>query len=107
MTDSNRDGAAAHSLHAGVYPGNLFMVVAPSGAGKSTLVNALLSKDPEIRLSISYTTRKPRPANRTASTITSRPSRISASAMRATSFSKAPRCTAITTARRACGSKSR
>lgn len=61
MTDSNRDGAAAHSLHAGVYPGNLFMVVAPSGAGKSTLVNALLSKDPEIRLSISYTTRKPRP----------------------------------------------
>ncbi|MWA31353.1 guanylate kinase [Burkholderia pseudomallei] len=61
MTDSNRDGAAAHSLHAGVYPGNLFMVVAPSGAGKSTLVNALLSKDLEIRLSISYTTRKPRP----------------------------------------------
>ncbi len=61
MTDSNRDGAAAHSLHAGVYPGNLFMVVAPSGVGKSTLVNALLSKDPEIRLSISYTTRKPRP----------------------------------------------
>ncbi|AIO68044.1 guanylate kinase [Burkholderia oklahomensis] len=61
MTDSNRDGAAAHTLHAGVYPGNLFMVVAPSGAGKSTLVNALLSKDSEICLSISYTTRKPRP----------------------------------------------
>ncbi len=33
MTDSNRDGAAAHSLHAGVYPGNLFMVVAPAGGG--------------------------------------------------------------------------
>ncbi len=58
MTESNRD---AHTLHAGAYPGNLFMVVAPSGAGKSTLVNALLAKDDEIRLSISYTTRKPRP----------------------------------------------
>ncbi|WDD93323.1 guanylate kinase [Burkholderia sp. FERM BP-3421] len=61
MTDTNRAGAAAHTLHAGAYPGNLFMVVAPSGAGKSTLVNALLAKDPEICLSISYTTRKPRP----------------------------------------------
>lgn len=43
------------------YPGNLFMVVAPSGAGKSTLVNALLAQDKSIRLSISHTTRKPRP----------------------------------------------
>ncbi len=46
-------------MHA-VYPGNLFMVVAPSGAGKSTLVNALLAQDDEIRLSISCTTRAPR-----------------------------------------------
>jgi guanylate kinase len=60
MIDATRDGAAAHTLHAGVYPGNLFMVVAPSGAGKSTLVNALLAEDSEIRLSVSYTTRKPR-----------------------------------------------
>jgi guanylate kinase len=42
--------------------GSLFMVVAPSGAGKSTLVNALLAQEPEIKLSISYTTRAPRPA---------------------------------------------
>lgn len=41
--------------------GNLFMVVAPSGAGKSTLVNALLAKDPRIALSVSATTRPPRP----------------------------------------------
>ncbi|MDN7492619.1 guanylate kinase [Burkholderia sp. AU45274] len=61
MTESTRDAHASHSLHGGVYPGNLFMVVAPSGAGKSTLVNALLSKDSDICLSISYTTRKPRP----------------------------------------------
>jgi len=37
------------------------MVVAPSGAGKSSLVNALLAQDPEVMLSISCTTRAPRP----------------------------------------------
>ena len=37
------------------------MVVAPSGAGKSSLVTALLAKDPDIMLSISCTTRDPRP----------------------------------------------
>ncbi|MBP6018007.1 MAG: guanylate kinase [Burkholderiaceae bacterium] len=37
------------------------MVVAPSGAGKSSLVNALLAQDPSICLSISCTTRPPRP----------------------------------------------
>ena len=40
--------------------GNLFMVVAPSGAGKSTLVNALLARDSNIQLSVSFTTRAPR-----------------------------------------------
>jgi guanylate kinase len=43
--------------------GNLFLVVAPSGAGKSTLVNALLAQDPGIALSISHTTRPPRPGD--------------------------------------------
>lgn len=43
------------------FVGSLFMVVAPSGAGKSTLVNALLAQEPTIKLSISYTTRPPRP----------------------------------------------
>ncbi|HEX8979409.1 MAG TPA: guanylate kinase [Parasulfuritortus sp.] len=42
-------------------PGNLFIVTAPSGAGKSSLVKALLESDPGIQLSISYTTRQPRP----------------------------------------------
>ncbi|MGN6809134.1 MAG: guanylate kinase, partial [Trinickia sp.] len=36
-----RKSGAPRNPYAGVYPGNLFMVVAPSGAGKSTLVNAL------------------------------------------------------------------
>jgi guanylate kinase len=41
--------------------GNLFIVSAPSGAGKTSLVNALLNINPQIALSISYTTRKARP----------------------------------------------
>jgi guanylate kinase len=43
------------------HTGNIFLVVAPSGAGKSTLVNALLARDANIELSISFTTRPPRP----------------------------------------------
>jgi len=41
--------------------GNLFIVSAPSGAGKSSLVKALLEQDASIRLSVSCTTRAPRP----------------------------------------------
>lgn len=41
--------------------GRLFMVTAPSGAGKSSLVKALLARDASIKLSISHTTRAPRP----------------------------------------------
>lgn len=39
----------------------LFTVTAPSGAGKSSLLAALIRKDPSLRLSISHTTRSPRP----------------------------------------------
>ena len=42
-------------------PGTLFIVSAPSGAGKSSLIKAWLERDAAIRLSISYTTRAPRP----------------------------------------------
>lgn len=42
-------------------PGNLFIISAPSGAGKTSLVQALLGINPQIDLSISYTTREPRP----------------------------------------------
>jgi guanylate kinase len=41
--------------------GLLFIVTAPSGAGKSSLIGALLKQDPRVRLSISHTTRAPRP----------------------------------------------
>ena len=44
--------------------GTLFIVSAPSGAGKTSLIKALLDRfnyDNSMRLSISHTTRKPRP----------------------------------------------
>ena len=40
--------------------GKLFVFAAPSGAGKTTLVQAITRKHPQIRFSISYTTRSPR-----------------------------------------------
>jgi guanylate kinase len=40
--------------------GNLFVVAAPSGAGKTSLVAALVARDQNVRVSVSYTTRKPR-----------------------------------------------
>ena len=39
---------------------SLFVIAAPSGAGKTTLVHALVKKHPELRFSISYTTRQQR-----------------------------------------------
>lgn len=40
---------------------SLFIITAPSGAGKSSLLQALTQKDPTLGLSISHTTRAPRP----------------------------------------------
>jgi len=40
--------------------GCLFVISAPSGAGKSTLCKMLLERFPDIRFSVSHTTRKPR-----------------------------------------------
>jgi len=41
--------------------GNVFIVSAPSGAGKTSLVKTLLEADQQVKLSVSYTTRAPRP----------------------------------------------
>jgi guanylate kinase len=41
--------------------GALFIVSSPSGGGKTSLVKALLEAEPEVRLSVSYTTRPARP----------------------------------------------
>jgi guanylate kinase len=41
--------------------GLLFIISSPSGGGKTSLVRALLEAEPEVRLSVSYTTRAARP----------------------------------------------
>jgi guanylate kinase len=41
--------------------GSLFVIAAPSGAGKTSLVKEVLKRDPALKVSISHTTRKPRP----------------------------------------------
>ena len=46
--------------------GTLFIVAAPSGAGKSSIVNACLARDRLVSLSISFTSRAPRPGERHA-----------------------------------------
>lgn len=42
--------------------GSLFVIAAPSGAGKTSLVRALMQRQPQLKFSISYTTRAKRPA---------------------------------------------
>lgn len=42
-------------------PGTLFIISAPSGAGKTSLVKALVKLDAGVRVSVSHTTRTPRP----------------------------------------------
>ena len=44
--------------------GSLFIVCAPSGGGKTSIVNAVLERDPALKLSVSFTTRAPRPGER-------------------------------------------
>ena len=41
--------------------GTLYIVAAPSGAGKTSLVRALVERDARLKLSVSHTTRAPRP----------------------------------------------
>jgi guanylate kinase len=40
--------------------GSLFVITAPSGAGKTSLIEAVMREDPTLKISVSYTTRKPR-----------------------------------------------
>ena len=40
--------------------GSLFVIAAPSGAGKTTLVKAVVKRNPQLRFSVSYTTRAQR-----------------------------------------------
>lgn len=42
-------------------PGHLYVVAAPSGTGKTSLVRALMAARPQLKFSVSYTTRPMRP----------------------------------------------
>ncbi len=44
--------------------GLLYVITAPSGAGKSTLISKLLVDEPGLTLSVSFTTRPPRPGEK-------------------------------------------
>ncbi|MBD5804834.1 Guanylate kinase [Azoarcus sp. Aa7] len=58
---ANHGGAARNGMRRVYMPGTLIIITAPSGAGKTTLVRGLLERDPQMHLSVSYTTRAPRP----------------------------------------------
>jgi guanylate kinase len=45
-------------------PGRLFVITAPSGAGKTSLIDAVMKADPSLKISVSYTTRPPRPGEK-------------------------------------------
>ncbi len=44
--------------------GKLFVITAPSGAGKTSLIDAVMREDPTLKISVSYTTRSPRPGEK-------------------------------------------
>ncbi|MEZ5900882.1 MAG: guanylate kinase [Hyphomicrobium sp.] len=56
MTDTKPDARPAIARR-----GLLYILSSPSGAGKTTLARRLLAEDPHIAMSVSVTTRRPRP----------------------------------------------
>ena len=44
--------------------GQVFVITGPSGVGKGTLIHGLMERHPELQLSVSATTRAPRPGER-------------------------------------------
>jgi guanylate kinase len=62
--NETNDAPVASPTRAPPASGCLFVLAAPSGGGKTSLVNALLEREPGIRLSVSYTTRPPRPGEK-------------------------------------------
>jgi len=55
----SNDDHAAQSLHR---RGLMLVLSSPSGAGKSTVTRALMAQDPSLTMSVSVTTRPPRPS---------------------------------------------
>jgi guanylate kinase len=55
-----RDGILAGEQMQGRGKGLIFIISAPSGTGKTTLVRGVMEQLPDLRFSVSYTTRSPR-----------------------------------------------
>ena len=51
-------------MNSGKTAGRLFVITAPSGAGKTSLIDAVMKADPSLKISVSYTTRAPRPGEK-------------------------------------------
>lgn len=70
LSGDNGDGLAARLRVSGCVlmeparRGILLVVSGPSGVGKGTLIKGVLAQHPEVRLSVSCTTRPPRPGER-------------------------------------------
>ena len=82
--------------------GTLYIVSAPSGAGKTSLVKALLDAQPQVRVSVSHTTRPMRPGEVDGVNyhFVSREEFLERST---TNSSNTPKCSAICTAPRSAG----
>ena len=48
-----------------IAPGTLYIIAAPSGAGKTSLIQQLVACTPAVEVSVSHTTRSPRPGEQT------------------------------------------
>lgn len=61
MNHPPANSGSVSGVSTGGAAGVLFVISAPSGAGKTSLLQALLARDDRLSLSVSYTTRPPRP----------------------------------------------
>jgi guanylate kinase len=57
---ANPDASRGALAHGDRQAGRLYVIAAPSGAGKTSLVKGLMQREPQLRFSVSYTTRAPR-----------------------------------------------
>ena len=103
--DGTKRRGGAHPTKAPPASGCLFVLAAPSGGGKTSLVAALLEREPGIRLSVSYTTRRRARRERRRPLSLHRRAALSRRSRPTASFSSTPTSTATGMRRRPRGSR--